>query len=246
MSLFKQMRDPLPLNKLGKLSLVLGSALVLAACGGDDDDDDNNNSNPTYSYEVTLKNLTHNQPLSPMGVLIHGDDFAPWAIGSAASVALEDLAEGGDNSAFIGQSGTMANQSGNGAVAPGNEDSVTLSLQVAQGTSLNLSLATMLVNTNDAFTGTNSFDLNTLSVGESYTANLNVYDAGTEANSELAGTIPGPADGGEGTNEARDDVNVVALHPGVVSQDDGYAESVLDSSHRFDGPVARVIIQRTQ
>ncbi|MFT5808172.1 MAG: hypothetical protein ACI9LG_002473 [Moritella dasanensis] len=30
------------------------------------------------------------------------------------------------------------------------------------------------------------------------TYNLPAYDAGTEANSEAVGTIPGPADGGEG------------------------------------------------
>ena len=51
---------------------------------------------------------------------------------------------------------------------------------------------------------------------EQISIDLPVYDAGTEGNNELAGTIPGPADGGEGFNAARDDVNVVSRHSGVV------------------------------
>ena len=72
------------------------------------------------------------------------------------------------------------------------------------------------------------------------------YDAGTEANSEAAGTIPGPADSGEGFNEERDDVNYVAMHPGVVSQHDGLSSSVLSSQHKFDNPLTQVVITRTQ
>ena len=102
----------------------------------------------------------------------------------------------------------------------------------------------MLVNTNDAFAGKGGIDLNALALGEQVTMNLPVYDAGTEGNNELAGTIPGPADGGEGFNAARDDVNVVSRHSGVVTNIDGYADSVLDESHRFDTPVARLTVRR--
>jgi hypothetical protein len=74
---------------------------------------------------------------------------------------------------------------------------------------------------------------------------LPAWDAGTEANSEASGTIPGPADGGEGYNATRDDlVNFVAIHRGVISADDGLNSSILDESHRFDNPVARVMIER--
>jgi len=58
----------------------------------------------------------------------------------------------------------------------------------------------MLVNTNDSFTGLNAWDLSKLAVGDSWSTNVGVYDAGTEINSELLGTIPGPADGGDGTD----------------------------------------------
>jgi hypothetical protein len=72
------------------------------------------------------------------------------------------------------------------------------------------------------------------------------YDAGTEANTEAKGSMPGPADGGEGFNAARDDVNFVHIHPGVISQYDGLADSVLMPSHRFDNPVLAVTITRTE
>jgi hypothetical protein len=72
------------------------------------------------------------------------------------------------------------------------------------------------------------------------------YDAGTEANSEAKGTMPGPADGGEGFNASRDDVDFVHIHPGVISMYDGLADSVLGASHRFDNPVLAVTIMRTE
>lgn len=228
-------------GRWAKTLAVTSSVLMLVACGGDSDE-------VTYGYDVTVTNLTHSQPLSPMGILFHDDEFSPWQIGEPASVELEDLAEGGDNSGFINQSSESieAIASGNGLIMSGAMDSVSLEVTVNEGTDLNLSLATMLVNTNDAFAGVNTLSLQDLEVGETTSTYLAIYDAGTEGNSELAGTIPGPADGGEGTNPARDDVDYVARHPGVVGSDDGYTESTLDSTHTFDGPVAKLMIRRTQ
>jgi len=102
----------------------------------------------------------------------------------------------------------------------------------------------MLVNTNDAFSGLTGLELSNLEVDQENSWNLNVYDAGTEANNEAAGTIPGPADGGIGFDEMRNDVNVVTLHPGVVSQDDGLTSSVLTQAHRFDNPAIKLTITR--
>ena len=104
----------------------------------------------------------------------------------------------------------------------------------------------MLVNTNDAFTGIDQLDFSGLAVGDSLTRQLAVYDAGTEYNDELAGSIPGPADGGEGFNALRDDLDKVSRHPGVASVDGSNPDSALDQSHRFDGPVASLTITRIQ
>ncbi|MEH6348161.1 MAG: spondin domain-containing protein [Bermanella sp.] len=224
------------------LAMTILTASLLSACGSSSDDDD-----VEVSYEVTLTNLTSNQPLSPLAVQLHNTAYQAWEVGSVASESLEMLAEGGDNTAFLAvDSANVYNGvSGSGAVAPGITQS--LSISADEATDMQLTLVTMLVNTNDAFAGKTGLDLSDLAMGESMKHFLPVYDAGTEGNSELAGTIPGPADdGGEGFNMARDDVDFVARHPGVVGMDHGYSESVLNSTHSFDSPVAVLTVTRTQ
>jgi hypothetical protein len=154
------------------------------------------------------------------------------------------MAEGGDNSVLLQFGSAIANISSEAPVAPGAQTTLTLTTDSLEA--LKLSLSTMMVNTNDGFTGLNAMDVSSLAVNETLTHFTLAYDAGTESNSESSGTIPGPADGGEGFNEARDDVNVVAMHPGVVSQHDGLTRSVLNSEHKFDNPLAKVVITRTQ
>lgn len=104
----------------------------------------------------------------------------------------------------------------------------------------------MLINTNDAFSGLDALDLSTFAVGDSCTASANVYDAVTEVNSEAMATMPGPADSGEGFNAIRIDTGYVAMHPGVVSSDDGLTHSVLTVQHKFDNPALRITVTRIE
>ena len=233
--------------RYSKSLIILALSASLAACG----DSDNNEVEvtdpvmPVMSYEFTVQvtNLTNAQPLSPIAAIAHSEGML-WQIGEPASAALELMAEGGDNSELLATDFAMASSSAESPLPPGEQ--VTLMLSTEQLDSLKISLATMLVNTNDAFTGLNAIDVSSLAVNESLSRTSFAYDAGTEANSEAQGTIPGPADSGEGYNEMRDDINRVAMHPGVVSQDDGLTNSVLTSQHKFDNPVARITITRTQ
>jgi len=105
-------------------------------------------------------------------------------------------------------------------------------------------LVGMLVNTNDGFIGLNGVDVSGLGLNESLDLKARVYDAGTEANSEAAADVPGQ--GGEGFNASRNDRDFVAVHPGVISMDDGLSGSSLDQSHRFDNPSARIVVTRTR
>ncbi len=109
-----------------------------------------------------------------------------------------------------------AASSGEGVVMPGLASTIEISTTDRNATFF--TAATMLVNTNDAFTGLTGIDISTMAIDDVKSWNLNVYDAGTEANSEAMGTIPGPADGGTGFDETRDDINFVAMHSGVVSK----------------------------
>jgi outer membrane lipoprotein SlyB len=104
----------------------------------------------------------------------------------------------------------------------------------------------MLVNTNDAFSGLDAMPVDGMAVGDVLSIRSIAYDAGTEADSEQAATIPGPAGGGEGFNAVRDDqADQVSMHSGVVSGDDGFATSDLTEQHRFDNPIAHILIVRT-
>lgn len=239
-------------RKSGTLAIAVLSASLLSACGGnsDNDDNDSDNKSETLSYNVEVTNLTSNQPLSPLFAQLHNNEYAAWKIGTAASLGLETLAEGGDNSMLLNtqSSNVYSSISGAGAIGPGASDmlSVETSGNSEMSTNIRLTFISMLVNTNDAFIGQAGIDLSNLVVGESVKYLLPIYDAGTEANSELQGTIPGPAADGEGFNMARDDVDYVARHPGIVGVEQGYSESVLNSTHGFDSPAAVLTITRTE
>ncbi|PKG82480.1 hypothetical protein CXF85_13420 [Colwellia sp. 75C3] len=236
-------------NKL-TLQLLIASVLTLglAACNDNDNVVEEVVVVPVtpvmeYSYSITLTNLTYAQPLSPVAVALHGDTKM-WQVGQSASVALEKLAEGGDNADFIALTSNMATTSSEGAVPPGA--SVTLDITTTEPMATYLTVATMLVNTNDAFSGLTGVDISTLMLNQEKSWRLNVYDAGTELNNEAVGTIPGPADGGVGYDATRNDIDLVGYHSGVVSKDDGLSSSVLTQAHRFDNPAVKLTITRTK
>jgi len=239
-------------KKYMAMGLSLALATSMTACSDSDNDNDKNDKkssskNDTYEYQVTVTNITHNQPFSPLAVVLHDNSETLWALGEASTTSLEILAESGNAMPLLDDAdlaGAYDTELGDGVVPPG--EMVTLDIESDAYDEMSLSVVSMLVNTNDAFTGKQGIDVSALEIGDSLQMNLPVYDAGTEANNELAGSIPGPADGGVGYSDVRDDTNVVSMHPGVVSMADGYTDSVLDSSHRFDSPVAKLVITRTQ
>jgi hypothetical protein len=227
-------------SSLSKLTVATTLALLLSACN------DNTAEVPTvveYSYTVTVTNLTYAQPLSPLAVILHGNSTM-WSIGEASSPALEVLAEGGDNTDFLADAAALATGTSEGVILPGTASTVEINTTDRMAT--NFTAATMLVNTNDAFSGLTGIDISNMAINDKKSWNLNVYDAGTELNSEAAGTIPGPADGGTGYDATRDDVNFIGYHSGVVSQDDGLSSSVLTQAHRFDNPALKLTITRTK
>ena len=220
-----------------------GSVMLLTGC----------DNNGVERYEISVTNITNNQPMSPPALIIHADGYTPWQVGSAASDGLEQLAESGSPSEFVAEaasnSSTLTDQAGDGLVLPGQTETYSLIVTRGDRRSSNgegraLTLATMLVNTNDAFVGIGALDIDQLESGDELVILAHVYDAGTEQNLETAATIPGPAGGGEGFNAERELSDMVTLHSGVISASDGLTNSALDQSHRFDNPAARVVIKR--
>ena len=228
------------------LAVVCISAglLTLSACKHDEDD-----MMVQATYEITVHNLTNGQPFTPLGVVVHDPGYMPWQLGAAASAGLETLAESGNPSGFLTEADAdsavaMSASSTGGPFGPGG--SATVSITVDHNADLQLSVASMLANTNDAFTGVRNWRIGALAMGDSTSTMTHVFDAGTEANTETAGSMPGPAAMGEGFNAAREALNKITIHGGVVTTDDGLIASALDESHRWLGQAAKVVVTRTQ
>lgn len=230
-------------KSLVRLALAGTVVFALSACGGSGRD--------TAIFEVTVVNGTLAQPLSPAAIIAHKEGFSAFTIGQPSSIGLEVLAEGGDNTQFISDAEADANvyetASADSPLGPGASKTITLEVDKNQLSEMKVSVVSMLVNTNDAITALKGLDVSNLDVGENLTRRTLSYDTGTEANSELAGTIPGPADSGEGFNAARDDLaDQVTAHGGVITSDDGLDASVLTMTHKWDNPVATITVHRVQ
>lgn len=204
-------------------------------------------------YEVTIENLAEGQPLSPPVVATHKNSAAFFRGGHLASPQLEAIAEDGDGSSAAALLSSLTQTSAVVALSTpltphgtqvGNfTDTVTFEIVARPGD--RLSLATMLICTNDGFTG---LDRGRLPYHGSQTFYLNAYDAGTEDNTELSGDIVDPCSA-LGPHPLNDDPNgnentavdttphlAVQPHPGIMGSGD------LTAAHSWNGPIARVTV----
>lgn len=156
------------------------------------------------------------------------------------------MAEGGDisglSSLIANAGGVVVENPASGILNPG----VATTFDIDTGDLAYLSLGAMLLPTNDGFVGLDSWKIPTQA--GTYKANLNSYDAGTEANDELAASMPNPpfitfGAGGTGVETALSNTKV-HVHPGNLGDSDPVAGiSDLDSSsHRWLNPVATITI----
>jgi hypothetical protein len=218
------------------------------------------------AYNVTVTNLTHGQPMAPSAIVVHEPGYYLFASGQTASLGLENLAEGGSPAMLIGEAQNSVDfldaVNSTGINGPGGSTEITTVLvPELDMDNVRLSVATMLVDTNDGFAGVSAKDISNMAIGESRIFIAPVWDAGTEANTETAATMPGPAAsnaGGGGAaagfDAARDDlIDAVRIHAGVVTKEnandpnmEGLSTSILEQSDRFDNPGARIIITRTR
>ena len=180
-------------------------------------------------FEVILTNLTVGTPaqggqiFSPPIFVTHGHGFSIGASGEAASSELTTLAETGNHAPLAASAGGSGAVSGvvafpappDGVVIPGGSVTTTVSTSAGMGY---LSLATMLVQTNDGIVLANSLPLfDEDGNPRSFTMDLISYDVGTEENNELATHVPGPPFGGM---ERAPTADVITPHPGIVGTAD--------------------------
>ncbi|MBA6349324.1 MULTISPECIES: spondin domain-containing protein [unclassified Colwellia] len=281
---------------INKISLVLLPLIAVLAtgCGGDDGSngtagqagaagtagtagvdgtdgtngaDGTNGTNGNLAvFTVQLTNLTYSQPFSPAAIILHEPGYHAFIDGEAASLGLEQLAEGGDPTELLAEA-LAATQyldatTTDGATGPRSVGTMsTLVVPLLDVDNLRLSFTTMLVDTNDAFTGLNAADISNMTVGQSMSFMAPTWDSGTEANTETATTMPGPAAGAAGGggasagfDAARDDLfDLVHFHRGVVTNanandesKEGLSTSVLTEADRWDNPTSRIIVTRTR
>ncbi len=208
---------------------------------------------------IQFTNLTHGSHFTPLIVSAHSAGQHLFEVNTAASASLQAMAEGGDISGLVSEmnalnADTTENPAG-GLMAPGQSVSFEMT---TQNDNDYLSIAAMILPTNDGFVG-----LDALPIPKkkgTYTYYLNGYDAGTEANDEIingagAPGAPGvPADPlGQGGTGASGVINFesntsVHIHRGVIGDADAAGGiSDLDSRiHRWLNPVARVVIEIKQ
>ena len=113
-------------------------------------------------YQITLTNISSTQPLSPPLLVTHEPDFSLVTTGAMASDGLRRLAEEGSNSALANElranakvqevvTGTQPMRRLSGGGPSGSSSSYVFTIHGREGDVL--SIASMLVCTNDGFTG---------------------------------------------------------------------------------------------
>jgi Spondin_N len=213
---------------------------------------------PVATYEVTIENLTGGQPLTPPVVATHRAATGMFTVGQPASFALKEIAENGNLAPMIAQLGADKHVSDSVAAGaplvpaglPGSAmfgDSVTLTVTASEGAKF-LSFASMLICTNDGFTGVDSLRL-PKDVGDAVVRRSAGYDAGTETNTEDFADIVPPCQGivgvssgepGTGTsNPALAEGGVIHHHPGIAGGAD-----LVPAIHGWTDPVAEITVER--
>jgi len=210
-------------------------------------------------FRVEITNLTNANYFTPLLVAAHSRDLDMFELGEPASDALAAIAEGGtvgpmqDALVAGGANVTVADTpTGAPVLAPG-----ATAVAIVDGSRLNrrLSLAAMILPTNDAFVGLDSINLRGLFRRTFF---VRGYDAGSEVNDEILNGggalgvpgIPGDPAGLAGTGATGvttiETNQTVHVHRGIVGDSDptGGISDLDQSAHRWLNPVARIVVTR--
>lgn len=190
------------------------------------------------TYEVSITNLTRAQTFTPILVASHRGGVSLFEAGSAASTELAALAEGGDvdplTTLLTANDKVIDVDNSGDLLAPGASVTVTVS---AEDGAKYISLASMMIPTNDAFISLNDVRAPRGHNTRHYTSPA--YDAGSEPNDELCISMPGPVCGGEGGSPGAGGEGYVHIHTGMHGIGD------LDPSvYDWRNPVAGISIRR--
>ncbi len=213
------------------------------------------NSEEGSTYKVTITNLTPGQAFTPPVLVTHSTRTGIFTLGEAASSEIQAIAENGNNAPLLAALGVNVEVhevvEGMAPLVPANNpggtmfDSSATFMITTKGKAKFLSFASMLICTNDGFTG-----LDSIKLGKKKMTVFSVaYDARTEMNTEdFANMVPpcqgligvSSGEGGTGMTEpmlAED--GVVIPHVGIIGGDD-----LLPAVHGWGDPVAKIVIEK--
>lgn len=211
---------------------------------------------PVATYEVTITNLvTEGQPLTPPLVAVHRASTDIFTVGEAASFGLKEVAENGNLDPLHEMLSGDKHVADVAIAASGDpppllpQEAVTFMIAGSKGAKY-LSYVSMLICTNDGFTGVDSVRL-PKKVGDRVTVLTNGYDAGTEINTEdFADMVPpcqalvgvSSDDVGSGMSDpALAENGVIRHHPGIQG-----GEDLIPAIHGWTDPVSEVVITRIE
>ncbi len=212
---------------------------------------------PTRTFEVTVENLTETgQHFTPPLIAIHRGALGFFSVGSPASFGIQQIAENGNldpmlervsGSRHVSSYGVAVSGMGlEGPLAPG--EAVTISLTADPGSQF-VSFVSMMICTNDGFTGVSGAKLPN-QVGEELHLYLSGYDAGTEINTQdFADLVPpcpvlsGVSSSEPGTGMSNPDL----AENGVITHHDGIGDygDLTPAAHGWTGPAAKLTVKRT-
>ena len=223
-----------------------------------------------FDYVVTMTNLTSGQPMSPPMAATHDGTGAMWSLGSTSSFALKEIAENGNNAPMYYDL-QQARQAGDvydfaqgvstqrfpspivpaGRAAPVTPFPQSVTFRI-RGNPENdrLSVASMLVCTNDGFTGVNGLAL-PKAKGASVTVSLQAYDTGTELDNQLLANMMPPCQGLIGVRSSTGAPGEAVSRPalaenGTIGRHAGLTAGVGDLApiHSWTGPVGELTVTR--
>jgi len=206
-------------------------------------------------YRVTIYNLTAGQPFTPPVLVTHSRKTGIFNLGDQASEMVQAIAENGNNGPLVAALSVDVDVShveqGSAPIVPANNpgdtgfaSSTTFMISTSRHARY-LSVISMLICTNDGFTGLDSIKL----PKKKMTVFSVAYDARTETNTEdFADMVPpcqgliGVSSGDSGTGMtdpmlAED--GVVIPHVGIIGGDD-----LLPGVHGWGDPVAMIEIEK--
>ena len=173
----------------------------------------------TRSIEVTITNITQNQTFTPIMAASHKRRVGLFELGSPASGELIAVAESGNvaplSSILLAKQNVVDVQNSGGLLSPGQSVTITLD---ARGGANRISLASMMLPTNDSFIALDSVRVPKHGKIRDYMSPG--YDAGSETNSELCADIPGPQCSGTALSPADPGEGFVHISRGISGNGD--------------------------